>query len=76
VPPKGYGGIEWVVSLLSDGLAGAGHDVTLFATGDSTTRANLEFAFEKAPGAPFINSASHDTVHTLLAFRDRSRFDA
>ena len=76
VPPKGYGGIEWVVSLLSDGLAGAGHDVTLFATGDSTTRANLEFAFEKAPGAPFINSAWHDTVHTLLAFRDPSRFDA
>jgi hypothetical protein len=33
VPPTGYGGIELVVSLLADGLADAGHDVTLFASG-------------------------------------------
>src|SRR5947199_169475 len=33
VPPSGYGGIEWVVSLLADGLADAGHEVTLFAFG-------------------------------------------
>ena len=39
VPPSGYGGIEWIVSLLADGLADAGHDVTLFASGDSRTRA-------------------------------------
>src|SRR5262249_29179268 len=37
VPPTGYGGIEWVVSLLADGLVDAGHDVTLFASGDSRT---------------------------------------
>jgi hypothetical protein len=30
VPPTGYGGIELVVSLLADGLAEAGHDITLF----------------------------------------------
>ena len=41
VPPKGYGGIEWVVALEADGLAEAGHDVTLFATGDSITKARL-----------------------------------
>jgi len=41
VPPTGYGGIEWVVSLLADGLAAAGHDVTLFASGDSKTHAKL-----------------------------------
>jgi glycosyltransferase involved in cell wall biosynthesis len=75
VPPKGYGGIEWVVALLTDGLVDAGHDVTLFATGDSQTKAKLEFAFEEAPGSKFINSAWHDTVHTLLAFDDPSRFD-
>ena len=34
VPPSGYGGIEWVVSLLADGLVDAGHDVTIFASGD------------------------------------------
>ena len=41
VPPTGYGGIEWVVSLLADGLVDAGHDVTLFASGDSHTKAKL-----------------------------------
>ena len=41
VPPTGYGGIEWIVSLLADGLADAGHDVTLFASGDSLTKAKL-----------------------------------
>jgi hypothetical protein len=39
VPPTGYGGIELVVSLLADGLVDAGHDVTLFASGGSTTKA-------------------------------------
>jgi hypothetical protein len=31
IPPSGYGGIEWVVSLLADGLTDRGHEVTLFA---------------------------------------------
>jgi len=75
VPPKGYGGIEWVVALLADGLSERGHDVTLFATGDSETRARLEYAFERAPGPRFINDPWHDTVHTLTAFRDPARFD-
>jgi glycosyltransferase involved in cell wall biosynthesis len=75
VPPKGYGGIEWVVSLLADGLVDRGHDVTLFATGDSTTKARLEFFFEEAPGPVYINSAWHDTMHTVFAFRDPSAFD-
>ena len=46
VPPPGYGGIEWVVSLLADGLVDAGHDVTLFASGDSRTQAKLAAVFE------------------------------
>ena len=29
VPPTGYGGIEWIVSLLADGLVDAGHDVMI-----------------------------------------------
>jgi glycosyltransferase involved in cell wall biosynthesis len=75
VPPRGYGGIEWIVSFLADGLADRGHDVTLFATGDSETRANLEYAFDQAPGPKFNNSIWHDTVHQLRAHRDTSRFD-
>jgi glycosyltransferase involved in cell wall biosynthesis len=41
VPPKGYGGTERVVSYLTEELVGQGHDVTLFASGDSMTRARL-----------------------------------
>jgi glycosyltransferase involved in cell wall biosynthesis len=41
VPPPGYGGTERVVSWLTEELIRLGHDVTLFASGDSQTRARL-----------------------------------
>ena len=41
VPPKLYGGTERVVNWLIDELVELGHDVTLFASGDSATRAKL-----------------------------------
>ncbi len=41
VPPQLYGGTERVVGFLTDELVRAGHDVTLFATGDSRTHADL-----------------------------------
>jgi glycosyltransferase involved in cell wall biosynthesis len=39
--------VEQLVALLCDGLVERGHDVTLFATGDSETTANLRFLFER-----------------------------
>src|SRR5579871_6434084 len=41
VPPAHYGGTERVVSLLTEELVRRGHEVTLFASGDSTTAARL-----------------------------------
>lgn len=41
VPPHAYGGTERVVSYLTEALVEMGHDVTLFASGDSVTSANL-----------------------------------
>jgi glycosyltransferase involved in cell wall biosynthesis len=41
VPPKLYGGTERIVAYLCDELVALGHDVTLFASGDSVTRARL-----------------------------------
>ena len=41
VPPKYYGGTERVVSYLTEELVQQGHDVTLFASGDSITSAQL-----------------------------------
>jgi glycosyltransferase involved in cell wall biosynthesis len=41
VPPKAYGGTELVVSLLAEELVKRGHEITLFASGDSITRGKL-----------------------------------
>jgi glycosyltransferase involved in cell wall biosynthesis len=48
VPPKLYGGTERVVSFLTEELVTMGHDVTLFASGDSVTRAKLEAVWPRA----------------------------
>jgi len=48
VPPKTYGGTERVVSYLTEELVAMGHDVTLFASGDSVTSAKLEACWPRA----------------------------
>ncbi|MBD2314707.1 glycosyltransferase family 4 protein [Desertifilum sp. FACHB-1129] len=48
VPPPAYGGIEQIVSLLTDELVRRGHEVTLFASGDSITSAQLESVHPRA----------------------------
>ena len=48
VPPFRYGGIELIVSLLTDELVRRGHEVTLFASGDSITAGQLKSVHEKA----------------------------
>ncbi|HLN09593.1 MAG TPA: glycosyltransferase family 4 protein [Xanthobacteraceae bacterium] len=48
VPPKLYGGTERVVSWLTEELVALGHDVTLFASGDSVTSARLQSVWPKA----------------------------
>jgi glycosyltransferase involved in cell wall biosynthesis len=74
VPPSGYGGIEWVVSLLADGLAEAGHDVTLFASGDSSTKAKLVSVFPDAPSAE-IGKTGVELRHALSCFERAAEFD-
>jgi len=74
VPPTGYGGIEWVVSLLADGLVDAGHDVTLFASGDSRTKAELASIYEIAPSAE-IGRAATEVRHALSCFERADEFD-
>jgi glycosyltransferase involved in cell wall biosynthesis len=48
VPPKLYGGTERIVSYLTEELVGLGHEVTLFASGDSITSATLSSVWPKA----------------------------
>jgi glycosyltransferase involved in cell wall biosynthesis len=48
VPPKLYGGTERVVAYLTDALVELGHEVTLFASGDSITKAELHAIWPRA----------------------------
>ena len=48
VPPKLYGGTERVIAWLTDELVKLDHDVTLFASGDSVTRARLVAACRRS----------------------------
>jgi glycosyltransferase involved in cell wall biosynthesis len=76
VPPAGYGGTEWVVQQLCDGLAERGHEVRLYATGDSHTAAELCALFpEQMPDR--IGVTPFDARHTSFAFADieQSEFD-
>ena len=77
VPPRLYGGTERVVSYLTEELVRLGHEVTLFASGDSMTRAKLVSGCAKSL---WNDPASHDPlphhVHLMsLVFDDVSRFD-
>jgi len=74
VPPTGYGGIEWVVSLLADGLAEAGHEVTLFASGDSHTKAKLSFVYPEAP-SNLIGRSLPELRHALACYERADEFD-
>jgi glycosyltransferase involved in cell wall biosynthesis len=74
VPPSGYGGIEWVVALLADALVDAGHDVTLFASGDSRTKAKLVCVFPQAPSR-LIGRTQPELLHALTCYARADEFD-
>jgi glycosyltransferase involved in cell wall biosynthesis len=63
VPPKLYGGTERIVSYLTEELVSQGHDVTLFATGDSKTSAELVAC---APEALRLAQARHHAPYHVL----------
>ena len=61
VPPQRYGGTERVVSYITEELVRRGHDVTLFASGDSCTRATLVPVIERAER---LNASTFDLCWT------------
>lgn len=74
VPPKRYGGTERVVSYITEALVDLGHDVTLFASGDSQTRAKLEAVWPKALRADY-SVRDRIAPHMLLLERVRQQAD-
>lgn len=74
IPPKGYGGIELIVSHLAEGLVDCGHEVTLFASGGSETKANLASVFD-VPPTEQIGLVYPDLVHAFSAYLKAANFD-
>lgn len=75
VPPRGYGGIELVVSLLTEGLVAAGHDVTLFASGGSRTAARLVSPLADPPDPALLGNPWYETLHAVAAYEHHRDFD-
>jgi glycosyltransferase involved in cell wall biosynthesis len=77
VPPRLYGGTERVVSYLTEELVRLGHDVTLFASGDSETSARLVAACPRAlwRDADVRDTLPHHVRLMELVFGDVGRFD-
>src|SRR6266550_1640576 len=74
IPPKLYGGTERVVHWLTEELVALGHDVSLYASGDSCTSAKLEAPW---PRALRFDSSIRDpnALHMLMLERVRQRAD-
>lgn len=70
VPPRLYGGTERIVSYLTEELVQLGHDVTLFASGDSVTTANLVGC---APVALRLEPRMRDPIPYYMLMLDRVR---
>jgi glycosyltransferase involved in cell wall biosynthesis len=76
VPPVGYGGIELVVSLVTEGLVAHGHDVTLFASGGSETKATLVAPMIDPPDPALLGNVWFDSFHAVASYLDAdSRVD-
>lgn len=77
VPPKLYGGTERVVSWLSEELVRLGHDVTVFASGDSLTTARLipscQESLRLSPES--VDHLAHHFVQMEQVLRHKDEFD-
>lgn len=77
IPPKKYGGIERIVFLLSEELKKLGHDVTLFASGDSKVSTKLVNVFPKSLTKMKVSWTENilNSESLSLALRLRKHFD-
>jgi glycosyltransferase involved in cell wall biosynthesis len=77
VPPRGYGGTERVVAYLTEELVRMGHEVTLFASGDSSTSARLVPACKRSlrldPAC--VDPLAHHLLLVEQVYRRAAEFD-
>lgn len=79
IPPKKYGGTERVINALTEELVKRGHDVTLFASGDSQTSAKLYSVYPKSLREAKINNLYGNNmwtaINTGIAYKKQHEFD-
>ena len=76
VPPRHYGPWELFSSLLTEGLVARGHDVTLFATGDSETSAVLSSVVPRGWSEdPSLDPKVAECLHISAVFERAAEFD-
>jgi glycosyltransferase involved in cell wall biosynthesis len=76
VPPPAYGGIEAVVSLLTEELVRRGGEVTLYATGDSRTSARLKSVIPRPLRASKVQRPIPiELAHISQVLRDAAQYD-
>lgn len=66
IPPTGYGGIEWMIYWLTEGLVARGHEVTVIGAGGSRTSANFIPTYEDPPFKR-IGESLPEVLHALAA---------
>lgn len=77
IPPKDYGGTEWVIANLVRGLSLSGEDVTLFATKSSKIKVKVKYVFKKnllEQGVPW-KAALPVLIHYHRAFQNAYKYD-
>lgn len=75
VPPHSYGGTELVVHELTEGLVERGHDVVLFATGDSATSAELRALYPEAQWPPEMLTDLNHVSWAMQQIDEQGGFD-
>jgi hypothetical protein len=75
-PPRGYGPWELFASLLAESLVELGHDVTLFATGDSVTSARLHSTLPRGWSEDHtVDAKVAECIHIASVFERAEEFD-
>src|SRR5437879_13456659 len=75
-PPRQYGAWETVASNITEGLVARGWDVTLFATGDSVTRAHLHAVVNRGyEEDPAVDPKVAEYLHISEVFEHAAEFD-
>lgn len=75
-PPRKYGPWELIASFITEGMVKKGHEVTLYATGDSQTKAQLHWICPRPlMEDPSLESKVYQYLHTSLVFEEAQNYD-